>query len=60
MAAIYTSAITDFGNAPNFIVYVLAKDMGVNVASFFCYRLRRGAILIPIFQLVTVVFWAKG
>ncbi len=39
------------------MVYAIAKDMGVKMPSFFGYMLWSGAILIPIFVLVTVVFF---
>lgn len=55
--AVYMGANTYIGNAPNFMVYAIAKDMGVKMPSFFGYMLWSGAILIPIFVLVTVVFF---
>jgi Na+/H+ antiporter NhaD/arsenite permease-like protein len=56
-AAVYMGANTYIGNAPNFMVYAIAKDMGVKMPSFFGYMLWSGAILIPIFVLVTLVFF---
>jgi Na+/H+ antiporter NhaD/arsenite permease-like protein len=50
-------ANTYIGNAPNFMVYAIAKDMGVKMPSFFGYMLWSGAILIPIFVLVTFMFF---
>ena len=55
--AVYMGANTYIGNAPNFMVYAIAKDMGVKMPSFFGYMLWSGAILIPIFVLVTFVFF---
>lgn len=55
--AVYMGANTYIGNAPNFMVYAIAKDMGVKMPSFFGYMLWSGAILIPIFVLVTVLFF---
>jgi Na+/H+ antiporter NhaD/arsenite permease-like protein len=55
--AVYMGANTYIGNAPNFMVYAIAKDMGVRMPSFFGYMLWSGAILIPIFVLVTVMFF---
>lgn len=55
--AVYMGANTYIGNAPNFMVYAIAKDMGVKMPSFFGYMLWSGAILIPIFVLVTLVFF---
>jgi Na+/H+ antiporter NhaD/arsenite permease-like protein len=45
------------GNAPTLMVYAIAKAMGVKMPSFFGTMLWSGAILIPIFVLVTVVFF---
>jgi Na+/H+ antiporter NhaD/arsenite permease-like protein len=55
--AVYMGANTYVGNAPNFMVYAIAKDMGVKMPSFFGYMLWSGAILIPTFILVTLVFF---
>jgi Na+/H+ antiporter NhaD/arsenite permease-like protein len=55
--AVYMGANTYIGNAPNFMVYAIAKDMGVKMPSFFGYMLWSGAILIPIFVLVTFLFF---
>ncbi len=55
--AVFMGANTYIGNAPNFMVYAIAKDMGVKMPSFFGYMLWSGAILIPIFVLVTLVFF---
>ena len=55
--AVYMGANTYIGNAPNFMVYAIAKDMGVRMPSFFGYMLWSGAILIPTFVLVTLVFF---
>ncbi len=56
--AVYMGANTYIGNAPNFMVYAIAKDMGVKMPSFFGYMLWSGAILIPIFVLLTFLFFA--
>jgi Na+/H+ antiporter NhaD/arsenite permease-like protein len=57
--AVYMGANTYVGNAPNFMVYAIAKDMGVKMPSFFGYMLWSGAILIPTFILVTLVFFRQ-
>jgi Na+/H+ antiporter NhaD/arsenite permease-like protein len=56
--AVFMGANTYIGNAPNFMVYALAKDMGVRMPSFFGYMLWSGAVLVPIFLLATVLFFA--
>jgi Na+/H+ antiporter NhaD/arsenite permease-like protein len=44
------------GNAPNFMVYAIARGSGVKMPSFFGYMLWSGAILLPFFALLTFVF----
>lgn len=55
--AVFMGANTYIGNAPNFMVYAIAKDRKVKMPSFFGYMLWSGAILIPIFLLQTVIFF---
>ncbi len=55
--AVYMGANTYIGNAPNFMVYAIAKDMGVKMPSFFGYMLWSLAVLIPTFVIVTLVFF---
>ncbi len=55
--AVFMGANTYIGNAPNFMVYAIARQAGVKMPSFFGYMLWSGAILIPIFILVTWVFF---
>jgi Na+/H+ antiporter NhaD/arsenite permease-like protein len=55
--AVFMGANTYIGNAPNFMVYAIAKDMGVKMPSFFGYMLWSGGILVPIFGLVTLLFF---
>jgi Na+/H+ antiporter NhaD/arsenite permease-like protein len=45
------------GNAPNFMVKSIAEEAGVRMPSFFGYMLYSGAILLPLFVVVTVVFF---
>jgi Na+/H+ antiporter NhaD/arsenite permease-like protein len=45
------------GNAPNFMVYAIAREGGVKMPSFFGYLLWSGAILIPTFLLLTLLFF---
>ncbi len=58
--AVYMGANSYIGNAPNFMVYAIAKDMGVKMPSFFGYMVWSVAILIPIFVLVTLLFFVRG
>ncbi|KAA2237878.1 sodium:proton antiporter [Salinarimonas soli] len=55
--AVYMGANSYIGNAPNFMVYAIAKDGGVKMPSFFGYMLWSGAVLVPTFVLATFVFF---
>jgi Na+/H+ antiporter NhaD/arsenite permease-like protein len=55
--AVFMGANSYIGNAPNFMVYAIARGAGVKMPSFFGYMLWSGAILIPIFLLCTWVFF---
>jgi Na+/H+ antiporter NhaD/arsenite permease-like protein len=57
IGAVFMGANTYIGNAPNFMVYAIARSAGVNMPSFFGYMLWSGAILIPLFVLLTVLFF---
>ena len=50
-------ANTYIGNAPNFMVYAMARHGGIKMPGFFGYMAWSGCILLPIFILVTVVFF---
>jgi Na+/H+ antiporter NhaD/arsenite permease-like protein len=55
--AVYMGANSYIGNAPNFMVYAIARQMNVRMPSFFGYMLWSGAILIPTFLLCTWLFF---
>jgi Na+/H+ antiporter NhaD/arsenite permease-like protein len=55
--AVFMGANTYIGNAPNFMVYAIARQQGVNMPSFFGYMLWSGCILLPVFLLLTVLFF---
>jgi Na+/H+ antiporter NhaD/arsenite permease-like protein len=55
--AVFMGANTYIGNGPNFMVKAIAEHHGVKMPSFFGYMLWSGAILIPIFVVVTLVFF---
>ena len=55
--AVFMGANTYIGNAPNFMVYAIARDGGVKMPSFFGYMLWSGLVLIPTFVVVTLVFF---
>jgi Na+/H+ antiporter NhaD/arsenite permease-like protein len=48
--------MTYIGNAPNFMVYAIARRSGVEMPSFFGYLVWSGAILLPLFALMTLLF----
>ncbi len=56
MGAVYMGALTYIGNAPNFMIYAIATERGVKMPSFFGYLLWSGAILLPVFAVLTFVF----
>jgi len=55
MGAVYMGALTYIGNAPNFMVYAIAKERGVKMPSFFGYMLWSSAVLLPVLGLLTFV-----
>jgi Na+/H+ antiporter NhaD/arsenite permease-like protein len=56
LGAVFMGANTYIGNAPNFMVYAIARRAGVRMPSFFPYMLWSGAILLPLFALVSFLF----
>ena len=57
LGAVFMGANTYIGNAPNFMVKSVCEERGIRMPSFFGYMLWSGAILLPLFVLVTVVFF---
>lgn len=55
--AVFMGANSYIGNAPNFMVYAIARSAGVRMPSFFGYMVWSGAVLLPIFVVVTFVFF---
>jgi Na+/H+ antiporter NhaD/arsenite permease-like protein len=53
MGAVYMGALTYIGNAPNFMVAAIATEHGIKMPSFFGYLRWAGAILVPLFLLLT-------
>jgi Na+/H+ antiporter NhaD/arsenite permease-like protein len=56
--AVFMGANTYIGNAPNLMVKAIAEDRGVKMPSFFGYMVWSGAVLIPLFVLMTFI-WFK-
>jgi Na+/H+ antiporter NhaD/arsenite permease-like protein len=55
--AVAMGANTYIGNAPNFMVKAVAEAAGVRMPSFVGYMAYSGAILLPLFLVVTLVFF---
>jgi Na+/H+ antiporter NhaD/arsenite permease-like protein len=58
VGAVFMGALTYIGNAPNFMIYALARRAGVPMPGFLGYLAWSGAILVPVFVLVTLVFFS--
>ena len=56
--AVFMGANTYIGNAPNFMVRSIAEESGIKMPSFFGYMLWSVIILVPLFFLVTFVFFS--
>jgi len=55
--AVFMGANTYIGNAPNFMVKSIAEENKIKMPSFFGYMAWSVGILVPIFILVTFVFF---
>jgi len=55
--AVFMGANSYIGNAPNFMVKAIAEEAGVRMPSFFGYMAWSCGILLPIFALLTVIFF---
>jgi Na+/H+ antiporter NhaD/arsenite permease-like protein len=58
--AVFMGAMTYIGNAPNFMVKSMAESRGVRMPGFFAYLCWAGAILVPVFLLMTWLFFSGG
>jgi Na+/H+ antiporter NhaD/arsenite permease-like protein len=57
LGAVAMGANTYIGNAPNFMVKSIAEHAGIGMPSFFGYLLYSGGVLIPLFLVVTLIFF---
>jgi Na+/H+ antiporter NhaD/arsenite permease-like protein len=55
--AVFFGAFTYVGNAPNFMVKAICENAGVRMPSFFGYIGWASLVLLPLFVLVTLVFF---
>ncbi len=60
VGAVAMGANTYVGNAPNFMVKSIAERARVPMPGFLGYMLYSGAVLLPLFALVTVVFFRSA
>jgi len=56
--SVFMGANTYIGNGPNFMVKAIAEQSGVKMPSFFGYMVYSCGILLPLFVLVTLLFFA--
>ena len=55
--AVFMGANTYIGNGPNFMVRSIAEERGIKMPSFLGYMAYSGAVLIPVFIVITLVFF---
>ncbi|HBH39763.1 MAG TPA: sodium:proton antiporter [Curvibacter sp.] len=55
--AVFMGANTYIGNAPNLMVKAIAEDRGVKMPSFFGYMLWSCGILLPLFVVMTLIWF---
>ena len=55
--AVFMGANSYIGNAPNLMVKAIAEDRGVAMPSFFGYLLWSGCILLPLFVVMTLIWF---
>jgi Na+/H+ antiporter NhaD/arsenite permease-like protein len=55
--SVFLGAVTYIGNGPNFMVKSIAERYGIKMPSFFGYMLWSGVFLMPVFILVSWVFF---
>jgi Na+/H+ antiporter NhaD/arsenite permease-like protein len=56
LGAVFMGANTYIGNGPNFMVRAIAEERGVAMPSFGGYMLWSGAVLVPVFVVITFLF----
>jgi Na+/H+ antiporter NhaD/arsenite permease-like protein len=55
--SVFMGANSYIGNAPNLMVKAIAEDRGLKMPSFFGYMVWSGAVLIPLFVLMTLIWF---
>jgi len=56
--AVFMGALTYIGNAPNFMVKAIAEINSIKMPNFFQYTLWVSLILLPLFTLLSIVFFS--
>ena len=57
LGSVFMGANSYIGNAPNLMVKAVAENLGVRMPSFFGYMAWSGAILLPLFVVITLVWF---
>jgi Na+/H+ antiporter NhaD/arsenite permease-like protein len=57
LGAVFMGANTYIGNGPNFMVKTIAEKSGIKMPSFFGYMAYSFGVLIPLFLVITFVFF---
>ena len=55
--SVFMGANTYIGNAPNFMVKAIAEERGIRMPSFFGYMAWSGCVLLPLFAVVTFIWF---
>ena len=55
--AVFMGANTYLGNAPNFMIKAICEERGIRMPGFFGYLVWSGTILLPLFGLITALFF---
>lgn len=55
--SVFMGANSYIGNAPNFMVKAIAEERGIAMPSFFGYMAWAGVVLVPLFVVLTFVFF---
>lgn len=56
LGAVFMGALTYIGNAPNFMIYAIARKAGVRMPSFFTYLIWSFVFLLPLYAALTFFF----
>src|SRR5262249_15965424 len=57
-AAVFMGAFTYIGNGPNFMVKAIAEETGYRMPSFFGFMVRSYLILVPLFVILSLIFFS--